>query len=47
MGITVSFYIFWFHFYTGLSYGRRDLGCSAVQSVPENCLSSMSAACVS
>jgi len=40
-------YIFWFHSYTGLSYGWRDLACPAMQSVPENCLGSMSAVCVS
>jgi hypothetical protein len=46
--MTVSFlYFFNFIFYTGLSYGWRDLSCPAMQSMPENCLSSMSAAYIS
>jgi hypothetical protein len=41
------FHIFWFHFYTGLSYGQRDLACPAMYSMPESCLGSMYAACIS
>jgi hypothetical protein len=33
MGITVSFVYFLVPFFTGLSYGWRDLACPAMQSM--------------
>jgi len=47
MGITVSFVYFLVPFLPGLSYVWRDLACPAMHSMPENCLGSMSAACIS